>query len=320
MSLHGHPKGEYRNAKHEGCLMSPYLRVVLHGFNDFEQRALGTVLRLGGSRAGRYVQVCELADADLIVGNADVPAVVAAITAAAREADAVFIGSRPPEGALTCLRRPIAAMQVLRELDGLREQHLERCAVATPAGRAPQSTAQAAQAEPAAAPAATAGATTAAAAVDATAAAAGVTALVVDDNPVAASALQLRLQQLGLGAEVADNHPHALELLAHKAFTWVFLGVELGEASGLDGLALCRHIKRWHLHADAPPPEVVVVSAHLSPLDRVRSTFAGGDHCLAKPVDDDTLRQLLLPPQLRPDARARRRWAVVPPLVTPSRS
>jgi len=296
--------------------MSPYLRVVLWGFNDFEQRALNTVLRLGRPSAGPYVQVAEVADADLIVGNADVPGVVAAIATAAREGDTVFIGRRPPARALQCLRRPIDAMQVLRELDGMRARRVERSAEAVPPSRAPQSHAPAApQPEAAAAQTTTA---VALAQPDAAPAAPGETALVVDDSLIAASLLQLRLRQIGLGVEVADNSQNALELLAHRPFTWVFLGVGLGEAGGLDGLALCRHVKRWHLHPEACPPKVVMVSAHYSPLDRVRGTFAGCDHYLATPVDDDTLRQLVLPSQPRAD-RATRRWTIARARATPSR-
>jgi len=300
--------------------MSPYLRVVLCGFSDYEQRTLGSVLRLGGSRAGHFVQVAEIADADLIVANADVPIVVVAIAIAGREADTVFIGTKPPDRSLTCLRRPIDTTQVLNELDGLREQHLARRAPATPESHAPLDAAQPApEPEPqvAATPDSTADASTAAEAMPA---APGVMALVVDDSPVAARFLQVRLRQLGVSAEVAGNSQHALELLAQKPFAWVFLDVELGEASGLDGLALCQHIKRWHLHPESTPPTVVMVSAHQSPLDRVRGTFAGCDHYLAKPVDDTALRQLVLPAPQKSKSRSRRHWAALPHSAAPTGS
>jgi CheY-like chemotaxis protein len=300
--------------------MNPYLRVVLCGFGDFEQHTLGSVLRQGGSRAGHFVQVAEIADADLIVANADAPIVVVAIAIAEREADTVFIGTKPPERSLTCLRRPIDTTQVLNELDGLREQHLARRAPATPESRAPLDAAPPApEPEPqvAATPDSTADASTAAEAMPA---APGVMALVVDDSPVAARFLQVRLRQMGVAAEVAGNSQHALELLAQKPFAWVFLDVELGEASGLDGLALCQHIKRWHLHPDSTPPTVVMVSAHQSPLDRVRGTFAGCDHYLAKPVDDTVLRRLVLPASLKTKSRSRRHWAALPQSAAPTGS
>jgi hypothetical protein len=93
--------------------LTPYLREALVGFSDFEQRTLGSVLRLAGPRSGGYAQVAEIADADAIVANADAATVIAAVASARREADTVFVGRRRPAGAAggcdPCLAKPVDA-------------------------------------------------------------------------------------------------------------------------------------------------------------------------------------------------------------------
>jgi CheY-like chemotaxis protein len=115
--------------------------------------------------------------------------------------------------------------------------------------------------------------------------AASFSALLVDDSAIALRYLQVRLQHMGMDTDLAPGSARALELLAQRAYGFVFIDVELGEGSALDGLALCQHIKRQHRHVDGRSPVLVLVSAHHSQLDR--------DHYLAKPAGDEALRQLL---------------------------
>ncbi len=279
--------------------LNPYLRVALLGFSDFEQRTLGSVLRLAGPRSGGYAQVAEIADADAVVANADSAAVIDAVSSARREADTIFVGQRRPALAGTFLRRPIDASQVLRELDALRARRAER------ADRAADARAAAVAPVPPVAP--TTVLAPAAPAIDEPpplVAAAPTTALVVDDSAVASRFLQLRLQQLGLSVDVVDSSQAALQALTVKDYAWVFLDVELGDGSEIDGLALCQQIRSDTAKSAS---RLVMVSAHDSPLDRVRGTFAGCDHYLAKPVDADGLRALVSPPPAGARPRRRRR-------------
>lgn len=116
-------------------------------------------------------------------------------------------------------------------------------------------------------------------------------ALLVDDSEVALRYLQQRLQPWGVQADTAADSGAALELLARNSYQLVFVDVELGEASELDGLALCREIKQSEAAVEAA---VVLVSAHHSELDRVRGSLAGCDAYLGKPLDEAQLRRLLL--------------------------
>jgi CheY-like chemotaxis protein len=117
-------------------------------------------------------------------------------------------------------------------------------------------------------------------------------ALIVDDSEVAQRFLEIRLQRFGVDVGRAATSDEALHALGRVGYDLVFLDLELGEASELDGLALAQKIKREY--ADRmPPTTVVMVSAHCTEMDRVRGMLAGCDAFLGKPLDDAELERLL---------------------------
>jgi CheY-like chemotaxis protein len=238
--------------------MNPTLRVALHGFSDFEQRALDSFFRLAAAPALELVT--RLPAAQLIVANADHATATAQLLAAGRLADTIFVGSRAPAGAAARLPRPINALQLLREIETVATRRCSARAATAPAPhrRMP-----------------------------------GFSALLVDDSAIALRYLQLRLQRMGIDTDLASGSARALELLAQRAYGFVFIDVELGDGSALDGLALCQHIRRQHPQGDGRAPVLVLVSAHHEPLDRARGSLAGCDHYLAKPPDDAALQLLL---------------------------
>jgi CheY-like chemotaxis protein len=122
----------------------------------------------------------------------------------------------------------------------------------------------------------------------------GTEALLVDDSEIALRFLETRLQRLGLHTQRTTSSGRAMEALAQRNFDFVFLDVELGSASDLDGLALCQHIKRQHHPVGGGAvPVVVMVSAHQTEVDRVRGMLAGCDAYLSKPLDGAALAQVL---------------------------
>ena len=126
-------------------------------------------------------------------------------------------------------------------------------------------------------------------------------ALLVDDSEIALRFLETRLQRWGLQIERATGSDRALELLAAgPPYDFVFVDVELGPHSRLDGFALAQHIGRRN--PDQPRPVLVMVSAHASPLHRARGQLAGCDAYLAKPLDAVELQRLLLRHGLKPRA------------------
>ena len=277
------------------------LRVALLGFGDFERSALVSYLRLSAARVPAYQEATSLTGADFAIADADHAGTLDTVIGADRVADTVFIGSLAPDGALAWMMRPIDPLQVLREIDATVSLRLSRA-------QAAQSVASRAASPPAASPAteeapdpqgAVATARTTASARGAPRRAgdlsAPTAALLVDDSEVALRFLERQLQDLGLRTETATTSQRAIELLTQQPYDVVFLDVDLGPHSDLDGLALCQHIKHRHSPpgAAAAAPLVVMVSAHAAATDRVRGSFAGCNAYLGKPIEDEALRRSL---------------------------
>jgi len=248
--------------------MSNTCRVALLGFSEFERATLASYFRLAGRGDVVYETVTAGDDSEFVLADADHAPSVQLVRVTDRQAQTVFIGSHPPAGAHAWTMRPIDPRQVVRELDGLRLQ----------AGGAAARPVAAAAPGPAVAPPALAPA------------APPPSALLVDDSAIARRFLQTRLQPWGLAVEGVDRSDRALERLARRHYDFVFVDVELGADSELDGLALCQHIRRHHPLAAST---VVMVSAHHGELDRVRGMLAGCDAYLGKPLDAAELERLL---------------------------
>ena len=125
------------------------------------------------------------------------------------------------------------------------------------------------------------------------------TALLVDDSDVALRFLERKLRPFGLVTECVSHADAAIERLRRRRYDFVFLDMELGEHSGLDGLGLCQHIKR-----EPSASNVVMVTAHHTELDRVRGALAGCDGFLGKPLDEQELALYLARFGVRPAAHA----------------
>jgi CheY-like chemotaxis protein len=246
--------------------------VSLQGFSDFERSALTSCFRLANGRFPAYEPTGSMREARFIVADADHPGVVEQVLAAGRLADTMFIGSQAPDGALAWMMRPIDPVHVLRRLDASVALYEPRPAdLPLPAAPPGQPTRRADDRQPALPP----------------------SVLMVDDSELALVRLERQLQALGLRAERASNSSQALERLSHHAFRFVFIDVELGLGSELDGLALCRHIQHHHRHAGNVVPAVFLLSSHDQAVDRVRGSLAGCDAYLGKPLADEVLRRTL---------------------------
>jgi two-component system, cell cycle response regulator len=254
-------------------------RVLLIGFGDFERQALTSYLRFSGTRVPAYEQVDDISAADFVIADADHPGAIDEVMAADRGADTVYIGSLAPEGALAWTMRPIDPLQVFRELDAAVALRFFKSApppLHVSSGPVPL---------------------TALAEDDpqqpqrrATDVSTGPLALLIDDSAISLRFLQRQLAALGLRTETAVNSQAALAQLAQQRFDAVFVDVDLGPDSAMDGFALCQHLKRQQRpHGTGLPPRVVIVSAHGSATDRVRGTFAGCDAYLTKPIKEETM-------------------------------
>jgi len=291
--------------------MSAPIPVALLGFSNFERNALASYFHLARTRSQAYTHVLDVDDARFVVADADQPGVPDLLDTLGRVGDAVFIGAHSPERAAAWMMRPIDPAQVLRELDhlvSLRDNPASGSVplsirapsrIRTEAARPPSNVAQARraldeQAEHNAAAARRAEA--AARRQRREAALRPVTvrhALLVDDSEVALAFLERHLRRNDIAADWAMNSGKAIELLSQRVYGMVFLDIDLGETSELDGLALCQHIKRRMVHPGGQAPLVVLVSAAIDPADRVRGTLAGADGHLGKPLDAAMLDRLL---------------------------
>ncbi len=283
----------------------PY-KVVLRGFSAFERSALGSYFRLSADRLPGYEQVPALADADFAVADADQPAVVDELRRHGRMPTTVFVGAEAPAGAVAWTMRPIDPLHVMRELDAIAALHHLPPSVAPRAPGVPpprngngggngfdHPQRRASDSQPGAFDDRPLDRAFAPPPLPSQGEARG-RALVVDDSEIALRALERQLQARGVRAQRSTHSTQALEALARETFDFVLIDVDLGDGSELDGLGLCRHIKRQHHHPAGRPPVVLIVSAHAAPVDQVRGTLAGCDAYLAKPLDDAALRQALL--------------------------
>ncbi len=298
--------------------MPEFYRVVLLGFSAAERHTLVAGFEAARSHGSRFqVQAAMLPlldDADYIIADADDAPTVQLVVVTERVGDTVFIGSRPaPFGAAAWMPRPIDPAHVLRELHALLDPLLGDGRVQPPVGAdtggaPPASPGNSSAPEPAShtpfprldaawpTPARAAAAAPASLRAWTPPTAPGgrpLRALVVDDSDTARQFLRNRLQAWGLHVTTADTSGQALSLLLRQHFDHLFIDVELGSGSKLDGLALCQLVRRKQISMGGAPELVVIVSAHHGQLDRARGTLAGCDAYLGKPLDDASLGQLL---------------------------
>ena len=123
--------------------------------------------------------------------------------------------------------------------------------------------------------------------------------LLLDASEATLRFLEKQADEAGLIAHRAGSARDALALLARREFSLLVLECELGdggngaEGAEFDGLTLCQHIKRNHVHLGEMAPRVVLMSARLDPVQRVRAQLAGCDEFLTKPLQEKELQRVL---------------------------
>jgi PAS domain S-box-containing protein len=115
----------------------------------------------------------------------------------------------------------------------------------------------------------------------------GLELLVVDDNVDAACLLGMLCEMLGHRVTVSHHGRDALQRAATQRYDVVLLDIGL---PGLDGYEVARQLR---LLDHRRRPLIVAVSGYGQAEDRRRALEAGFDAHLVKPVDADTLAELL---------------------------
>lgn len=293
--------------------MAAPINIAILGFSAFERNALAAHLRIAQDRTPSYRMVLDVDEATFVIVDADQGGAAELLRELGRIDDAVFVGAGAPPEAAAWMMRPIDPVNVMREFDRLLFQRENPASRPMPLGL-PSTPgvlrgADAAAAQPSAmptparragdaSPAGTAPVAERRSGTRRPARAAGATrpigrALLVDDSEVALHHLRRRLEPFGIAADFAYDSGEAVERLAERDYGVVFLDVDLGEGSELDGLALCKRIKARAVSGMASAPTVVLVSAFQDAVHRVRGTLAGADDFLGKPLEVAALMRLM---------------------------
>jgi CheY-like chemotaxis protein len=290
--------------------MTTRYRVALLGFSAFERSALESYFRLAPEDGPHHTHYELLADivpsreaCEFVLADANHAEVLNVVAAAGRVADTVYVGTHhaplaPPE-ALADLTRPIDPLHVRREFDAAVARRLSRVLPAQPdpghdtpgnaAGR--RFTARARQhAEEQAARESESGDFSHSVLLGGESGDSMFDhVLVVDDSEIARRFLQMKLQRLGYTVHTASNGRDALEQVAARRHSFVFLDVAM---DGMDGFETCKQIKHmpWPLDERLMRgPVVIMVTGKSSAVDRIRGTLAGCDAYLTKPLNEDEL-------------------------------
>ena len=114
------------------------------------------------------------------------------------------------------------------------------------------------------------------------------TILIVDDSPTIRRMVKASLGGLpGAAFAEAGSGLQAIEALAVRPVQMVVLDLNM---PGVDGMEVCRFIKRDPVAGDTP---VVFVTAEDDPGTKARAREAGAMDYLIKPVDIDRLEEIL---------------------------
>ncbi len=299
------------------------VHVCVLGFSAFERNnLLSALLATAGQRRIQYEGQVLLSQADVVVADVAHAASMELVQATERGEDTLFIGARRPKlDAPHYLPQPYRAEDLLTALDKLVIPRMDpkwaslwmplseavpvrpRAAplgdvsllpVAAAAASSVQVVAQVvAQVVPAPAVAPATTRPTAAVAMPRQSGPGGGAALVVDTSEVALRFISRRLALYGFDVVGATSSEAAQELLAQRRFDLVLLDFALGDGKAMNGLILCREIRRQLSGTPFQPLAVVVMAALPTAANRARSERAGCDAFINKPPKESDLRPVL---------------------------
>jgi signal transduction histidine kinase/FixJ family two-component response regulator/HPt (histidine-containing phosphotransfer) domain-containing protein len=114
--------------------------------------------------------------------------------------------------------------------------------------------------------------------------------LVVDDNAVNRKVMEGLLARDGHRVTSVTGGREALDILAQRSFQLVFMDIEMPEMNGLEAMKLIRE----HMDARVAATPVVALTGNVGEEDRARYKEAGMKDIVAKPIDPERLRNILL--------------------------
>ncbi len=115
--------------------------------------------------------------------------------------------------------------------------------------------------------------------------------LVVEDNPINQSVIQVLLEKLGLGCRMADDGQAGVECVQQDpSIDLILMDVQMPV---MDGHAATRTIRAWELATRQRRRAIIALTADAFEEDCQRCLAAGMDDFLAKPVDVQKLVTVL---------------------------
>jgi CheY-like chemotaxis protein len=120
--------------------------------------------------------------------------------------------------------------------------------------------------------------------------------LIIEDNDDAADTLASWLEAMGHRVQIARTGPTGLEMVLSSRPDVVLCDVGLPE---MDGVEVCQRVRA---EAREFRPVMVALTGWGQDEDRRRTSDAGFDHHLVKPVAPDTLNDVLVRASSRPRA------------------
>ena len=105
--------------------------------------------------------------------------------------------------------------------------------------------------------------------------------LIVDDNPTNLNVLFEYLEESGFEVSVAQSGKSAFEQFDQINPDLVLLDIMM---PGIDGLEICRRLKKNPATADIP---VIFMTALTDPVDKIKGFLAGGSDYITKPLQHE---------------------------------
>lgn len=111
--------------------------------------------------------------------------------------------------------------------------------------------------------------------------------MAVDDNPANLKLIQAMLTDRVNHVTTCINGQIAVDQSALQKFDLIFMDIQMPI---LDGISACLKIKDGDLNNETP---IIAVTAHVLPGEKEQFLQQGMDDCLAKPIDEQALQQII---------------------------
>lgn len=109
--------------------------------------------------------------------------------------------------------------------------------------------------------------------------------LVIDDEGAQRDIMERFIPKLGYAVKTADSSETALEMLKTESFPLIITDLSM---PGMDGLELCRCVKKMH-------PDIIIyaLSGYIASFNEQKLEACGFDGYLSKPSNSHTLKQAI---------------------------